>query len=145
MKNEFFNNQSGMVQVPEAMLAQMYADIHELVHMHRALIALYEEEAELKRRHRAYLHVRDHADEVCKEDKRRIAEIREHYDATEKQAAEPDMPEVFGVLLFPCEEDCSECEFLNTGNRDEGVKAVDDFFHMLMDVLMDEVKKQKKE
>ena len=55
------------------------------------------------------------------------------------------MPEVFGVLLFPCEGDCSECESQNTGNRDEGVKAVDDFFHMLMDVLMDEVKKQKKE
>lgn len=96
----------GMVQVPEEMLAQMYADIHELVQMHRKLIALYEEETELKKSHRAYLHVRDHADALCKLDKKRIAEIHGHYTEPEQ---EKEQPEVFGVLILPCDDEADNC------------------------------------
>lgn len=143
--NEFSGCKPGMVQISESMLMQMYADIHELVHMHGKLISLYEEEAELKKRHRAYLHVRDHADDVCRVDKRRIEEICEHYDAIGRYHGEHEMPEVFGVFIFPYEEDFDKRDAQAVESKNESMKSVDDFFHMLMDVLMDEVSKQKKE
>lgn len=132
------NCQNGMVQIPEAMVVQMYSDIRELVAMHRKLIALYEEETELKKRHRAYLHVRDHADEVCRLDKKRIAEIHDHYE--EDKQPEAAFPGVFGVLILPCsdEEDdsCFACQ-------EEAGQDVDAFFRMLMGVLTEVNEKNK--
>ena len=143
--NEFSGSKTGMVQISEAMLVQMYADIHELMHMHWKLISLYEEEAVLKKHHRAYLHVRDHADDVCRVDKRRIEEIIEHYDAIGRYHGEYERPEVFGVFIFPYEENFDKGEAQVVESKNASMKSVDDFFHMLMDVLMDEVSKQKNE
>ena len=133
--NRNFTAPNGMVQVPEAMVAQMYADIHELVNMHRELISLYEEESDLKKRHRAYLHVRDHAEDLCKADKLRVAEIYKHYEEARKAAAEEDAPGVFGVILLPVGDDSGP-------DYDEAVKNADDFIRMLMGALTEASEKK---
>ena len=133
--NRNFTAPNGMVQVPEAMVAQMYADIHELVNMHRELISLYEEESDLKKRHRAYLHVRDHAEDLCKADKLRVAEIYKHYEETRKATSEEDVPGVFGVILLPVGDD-------SIPDYDEAVKNADDFIRMLMGALTEASEKK---
>lgn len=140
---------AGMVQVPEVMLAQMYSDIHELVKMHRKLIALYEEESQLKKSHKAYLHVRDHADEVCRMDKKRVAEIREHYSERPGKEEKQDMSDgIWGVIIFPASGDstdeCSQCEMKCCSEQDQQ-KTIDDFFNMLMGALVEKLAEKEAE
>lgn len=147
--NKMAAKPAGMVQVPEVMLAQMYSDIHELVKMHRKLIALYEEESQLKKSHKAYLHVRDHADEVCRMDKKRVAEIREHYSERPDRKEKQEMTDgIWGVIILPAPDDaadeCSHCD-MKCGEEQEQMKAVDDFFNMLMGVLVEKLAEKEAE
>ncbi|MCD8379170.1 MAG: hypothetical protein LUC95_02340 [Lachnospiraceae bacterium] len=56
----------------QALIDHLCDDVSELVQMHYALILLYREESYLKKHHKAYLHVRDKADEACKRDVSRM-------------------------------------------------------------------------
>lgn len=53
------------VTVPESMICMLFSDINTLHGMLHKIISMYELESELKKHHKAYLHVRDEADELC--------------------------------------------------------------------------------
>ena len=54
------------IEIPEAELNLMRTVINNLIFMHLDLIGFYETESDLKRHHRAYLHVRDEAENKIK-------------------------------------------------------------------------------
>lgn len=54
------------VSVPENMASMLFEDINALYGMLAKLISMYELESELKKHHKAYLHVRDEADDMCR-------------------------------------------------------------------------------
>lgn len=54
------------VSVPESMVSMLFGDINTLHGMLSKMISMYQLESELKKHHKAYLHVRDEADEMCK-------------------------------------------------------------------------------
>ena len=54
------------VSVPESMVSMLFGDINALHGMLTKMISMYQLESELKKHHKAYLHVRDEADEMCK-------------------------------------------------------------------------------
>ena len=64
-----------MVELPETELFFLTNAVMNLAAMHMDLIRLYEKESHLKKHHKAYLHIRDHADEVCKKDKEKVKNI----------------------------------------------------------------------
>lgn len=72
-------NCGGYHCVPDAVLTQMMADMDCLGGMLGDLIGLYEKESQLKKHHRAYLHVREHADQACKYYKEKMKEIANHW------------------------------------------------------------------
>ena len=63
------------VEIPEAELEMLRFSVSELAKMHLNLISLYEKESHLKKHHKAYLHVRDHADQVCIDDKKKVQQL----------------------------------------------------------------------
>ena len=63
------------VEIPETELDWLKDSVQTLIKMHLDLIGLYERESLLKKHHRAYLHVRDHADQVCREHKEKIRDL----------------------------------------------------------------------
>ena len=65
------------VEIPEAELSLLRFSVAALAEMHLNLIGLYEKESHLKKHHKAYLHVRDHADQVCAEDKEKVNQLLE--------------------------------------------------------------------
>ena len=68
------------VEMPKALVAQMFMDVHALAQMHENLIEMYEIESQLKKQHKAYLHVRERAEKMCKNDKADLNEILDHYE-----------------------------------------------------------------
>ena len=68
------------VEMPKALVAQMFMDVHALAQMHENLIEMYEIESQLKKQHKAYLHVRERAEKMCKNDKTDLNEILDHYE-----------------------------------------------------------------
>ena len=68
------------VEMPKALVAQMFMDVHALAQMHENLIEMYEVESQLKKQHKAYLHVRERAEKMCKNDKADLNEILDHYE-----------------------------------------------------------------
>ena len=68
------------VEMPKALVAQMFMDVHALAQMHENLIKMYEVESQLKKQHKAYLHVRERAEKMCKNDKADLNEILDHYE-----------------------------------------------------------------
>lgn len=68
-----------VLNIPQAAFLQILCDVQMLAKMHRNLIAMYEMESRLKKQHKAYLHVRDEADEMCRIDKRVVDVILDHY------------------------------------------------------------------
>ena len=65
------------VEIPEAELSMLRFSVATLAEMHLNLIGLYEKESHLKKHHKAYLHVRDHADQVCADDKKKVHQLLE--------------------------------------------------------------------
>lgn len=63
------------IEIPEAELNLMKTVINNLIFMHIRLISFYQTESDLKRHHRAYLHVRDEAENIIEEDIKEIKEI----------------------------------------------------------------------
>jgi len=63
------------VEVPEAELDWLREAVSVLMNMHWDLIRLYAEESYLKKHHRAYLHVRSQAEQVCEEGKEKIRKL----------------------------------------------------------------------
>ena len=53
------------VTVPESMITMLFGDVTALHGMLARMISMYALESELKKHHKAYLHVRDEADELC--------------------------------------------------------------------------------
>ena len=54
------------ITVPESMVSMLFGDANALHEMLAKLISMCEMESELKKHHKAYLHIRDEADELCK-------------------------------------------------------------------------------
>lgn len=73
-----------MVTIPAPILTQLFFDVHYLADMHQNLICMYERESALKKHHKAYLHVREEADEMCSQDKIRVKTILDHYENPDK-------------------------------------------------------------
>lgn len=63
------------VEIPEAELDMLKNTINSLLFMHLDLIDYYETESDLKKHHRAYLHVREEAEEKIKEHIEKINQI----------------------------------------------------------------------
>ena len=53
------------VTVPESMITMLFGDVTALHGMLARMISMYALESELKKHHKAYLHVRDEADDLC--------------------------------------------------------------------------------
>lgn len=92
-----------MIMVPEPRLKQLVVSMTRLAEMHLGLIELYEEESRLKKQHKPYLYLREHADQVCEKDKKAVESILHavmDFDdmAEEKTNQEPDP------------EECGDCE-----------------------------------
>ena len=81
---EMFNREMETIEMPKALVAQMFMDVHALAQMHENLIEMYEIESQLKKQHKAYLHVRDKAEKMCKNDKADLNEILDHYEHPRK-------------------------------------------------------------
>lgn len=83
MNKECMNEKPRMsvdvIKIPAACVTQMYFDVQRLLEMHGELIRMYETESSLKKHHKAYLHIRDEADEMCRRDKEAMALITDHY------------------------------------------------------------------
>lgn len=77
---EMFKREMETIEMPKALVAQMFMDVHALARMHENLIEMYEIESQLKKQHKAYLHVRDKAEKMCKNDKADVNEILDHYE-----------------------------------------------------------------
>ncbi len=77
---EMFKREMETIEMPKALVAQMFMDVHALAQMHENLIEMYEIESQLKKQHKAYLHVRDKAEKMCKNDKADVNEILDHYE-----------------------------------------------------------------
>ncbi len=77
---EMFKREMETIKMPKALVVQMFMDVHALAQMHENLIEMYEIESQLKKQHKAYLHVRDKAEKMCKNDKADIKEILDHYE-----------------------------------------------------------------
>ena len=73
MINDNINNDT--ILVPKAEVQDILFSILHLGLMHQRLIELHEEESRLKKQHKAYLHIREYADEICEEDKKAVASI----------------------------------------------------------------------
>lgn len=63
------------VEFPEAEFGNLVESLGRLLTMHMNLIGFYKEESELKKHHRAYLHVRDEAEQVIESDLKEIEHI----------------------------------------------------------------------
>ncbi len=72
------------IEIPEAELNLMKTVINNLIFMHIRLISFYQTESDLKRHHRAYLHVRDEAENIIEEDIKEIKEILESLNGMEE-------------------------------------------------------------
>ena len=68
-----------LIQFPAALITQLSFDVHNLLDMHETLIRMYDLESSLKKQHKAYLHIRERADELCRRDRMRLEEISDHY------------------------------------------------------------------
>lgn len=77
---EMFKREMETIEMPKALVAQMLMDVHALAQMHENLIEMYEIESQLKKQHKAYLHVRDKGEKMCKNDKADVNEILDHYE-----------------------------------------------------------------
>lgn len=84
----------GYYKVPEFVIIQMFKDMEQLGEMLKELIALHQEETRLKKHHKAYLHVREYTDVVCKEHEKKMDVIQDRW----KEPA------------FACEDFGCECE-----------------------------------
>lgn len=73
-----------LIEIPAVVYTQLFYDVQILAQMHQNLICMYETESELKKQHKAYLHVREEADEMCRFDKRAVHMILDHYRNPEK-------------------------------------------------------------
>ena len=67
------NSTNEAILVPKSEMINILLGTVQLARMHLRLIDLHEEESRLKKRHQAYLHVRDYADQICEEDKEQVA------------------------------------------------------------------------
>ena len=73
--NKNINNTNDAILVPKSEMINILLGTVQLARMHLRLIDLHEEESRLKRHHKAYLHIRDYADQICEEDKEQITSI----------------------------------------------------------------------
>lgn len=69
----------GYYKVPEFVIIQMFKDMEQLGKMLKELIALHQEETRLKKHHKAYLHVREYTDVVCKEHEKKMDAIQDRW------------------------------------------------------------------
>lgn len=81
---EMFKREMETIEMPKALVVQMFMDMHALAQMHENLIEMYEIESQLKKQHKAYLHVRERAEKMCKNDKADLNEILDHYEHPRK-------------------------------------------------------------
>ena len=72
--NKNMNNTttSNTITIPVEAFEHMFVIMGALSQMHLRLINLYEIESDLKKRHKAYLHIREQAEEICKEDRKTV-------------------------------------------------------------------------
>lgn len=72
-------NCRGYYRVPEFVMKQMFEDLERLGDMLQELINLHQEETRLKKHHKAYLHVREYTDVVCKEHEKKMETIQDRW------------------------------------------------------------------
>ena len=63
------------ILVPKKEMVKILLGTVRLARMHLRLIDLHEEESRLKKHHKAYLHIREYADQICEEDKQDLSAI----------------------------------------------------------------------
>ena len=68
-----------MTTIPKAEYDALLMSVAALSEMHLKLIRLHEEETRLKKHHKAYLHIRDLADQVCREHREIVSGILEMF------------------------------------------------------------------
>ena len=73
--NKNITNTNDTILVPKSEMVKILLGTVRLARMHLRLIDLHEEESRLKKHHKAYLHVREYADQICEEDKQDLSAI----------------------------------------------------------------------
>lgn len=80
-----------IVMLQEDKFRQIISAVTSLAEHHLELIGLYEKESRLKKQHKPYLYVREHADEVCRRDKKLVsALVHEVLDPESIRIVDPD-------------------------------------------------------
>ena len=97
-----------IMEIPAAAFTQMFFDVQLLAKMHQDLICMYEQESVLKKHHKAYLHIRDAADEMCRADKEAVALILDHYQNPKRYMDQANcfhnrMMEKYGEIFGKCD------------------------------------------
>lgn len=94
------------VTVPESMISMLFGDVTALHGMLARMISMYALESELKKHHKAYLHVRDEADELCQIYSCALSAMKKRWDAVLLQEFgrnalknAPEKKEQSGVLM----------------------------------------------
>ena len=102
------SGQVEIMEIPVAAFTQMFFDVQLLAKMHQDLIRMYEQESVLKKHHKAYLHIRDAADEMCRADKEAVALILDHYQNPKRYMGQANcfhnrMMEKYGEIFGKCD------------------------------------------
>lgn len=112
-------NCKGYYRVPEFVVKQIFSDMEHMGKMLQELIDLHQEETKLKKHHKAYLHVREYTDVVCREHEKKLENIQDRW--KEKKFCCGDMG-------CECSESDSELEAdVIVENEVEETMASDDF------------------
>ena len=109
------------VEIPEAELSLLRFSVATLAEMHLNLISLYEKESHLKKHHKAYLHVRDHADQVCAEDKKKVITMLEELITDDTDSVEDDSERGFDPDWCAGCENYEECSADTSKGRQDPV------------------------
>lgn len=129
------------VEIPEAELANLVSCLGKLFSMHNNLIGYYEEESALKKHHRAYLHVRDEAEQVIRND---IEEMGNMLTSIGGFLVSGKSPLVDNEVPFACEVTpiptckCAECKRDVEDDEDDDpcvIMKLDDLYAMQKDMI----------
>ncbi len=102
-------NKKNTVEISKDELTNLVVCLGKLFQMHNTLIGFYEEESELKKHHRAYLHVREEAEEIIKDDLKVMNNMLISIGSYIASNNSPIAKNGKATLLHECEE-CSEDE-----------------------------------
>lgn len=124
MNKNMNNTTTDTITIPVEAFEHMFVIMGALSQMHLRLINLYEIESDLKKRHKAYLHIREQAEEICKEDRKTVFAMIESLNPNNFPKVESAMSAVSQPKNAFDSEQCVGCASLDAcASRDDKQNA----------------------